>query len=685
MKNPHRSALLNSVEVPESGLGGAISQDIDDIAVAVAALQARWPPSLKLSAPPSLYDSYPSLFLGAFPTIDSARLHSFALAGRLFVTALFVYDDIMDNACDAGANTAKALRTVALQAEAYRLLYRLLPPDSIFWEYFQLYLSQYADALLEERMFSTGEKPWDKFDVDVARRIAVGKSGVARATIAGLAALAGDAGPLPSLVQALDDHSFACQILDDLSDWKDDRRGCLSLLLAEALPGGRSSATSTEKLAVDIYYGGHALRGVGRAIDALVNAERLTASMPDLPWRATVRQLQKHCDDLLRDMTRIVRRNVERAKEKRHAPEPPQRVGRGVWGELAGDALRFTLHQWELGFGEARHVMRFPRHLGFQAEWEHQYGDIFQRAIVADALSDAAGSFPAVLPIISSECDYLLSQKQTHGLRGWSYFPNLPELPADADDLAAVLQVLVRGNRLAEARAHCEPVLETLFRDNGHADGSFETWIVPREDRTRDEERQVEFIRTSWGSGPDATVMANLLYALALYDRERFQAVIDRGIDFIESRQGTIEGSWGGAWYHGRFYGAYVVTRLLAMVRPSSPAMPRVVEFLKMTRRPDGGWGTQRESNALGTAFALLTLSSIAKCLPEAVDPTEVAAAASWLGTARMEDGGWPAVPFIRMSILSDGIERAVQTYQSRTMTTTYVLKAALAWGAHNA
>ena len=109
--------------------------------------------------------------------------------------------------------------------------------------------------------------------------------------------------------------------------------------------------------------------------------------------------------------------------------------------------------------------------------------------------------------------------------------------------------------------------------------------------------------------GPDCEVMANALYAVALYDADRFRASLERGIDFVEAAQ-EEDGSWPSTWYFGPFYGVYVCLRLLATARPNSPAIQAGLEFLRRAQHSDGGWGLSETSDALSTALALLGLAT---------------------------------------------------------------------------
>src|SRR5206468_678996 len=143
-------------------------------------------------------------------------------------------------------------------------------------------------------------------------------------------------------------------------------------------------------------------------------------------------------------------------------------------------------------------------------------------------------------------------------------------------------------------------------------DGSFETWIIPAHDRSAEQERQLGAARQHWGTGADAEVMANLLYALTLYDAPRFVAECRRGAECVERLQ-QADGSWSCRWYFGPFYGTYTCTRLIHALSPHADSLERAADFLRGAQRPDGSWGqpSARSGDALSTALALLALAVV--------------------------------------------------------------------------
>jgi squalene-hopene/tetraprenyl-beta-curcumene cyclase len=222
--------------------------------------------------------------------------------------------------------------------------------------------------------------------------------------------------------------------------------------------------------------------------------------------------------------------------------------------------------------------------------------------------------------------------------------------------------------------------LSVLLDDNAHPDGSFETWIIPRvERRTTIQRTQAAFVKSAWGRGPDSDVIANLLYALILYDQDQFAEQIDRGCAFLESQQ-EPDGSWKSTWYHGPYYGTYVCLRLFAAVSPSSHAVRRAQHFLVDAQRADGGWG-DGDTKPLDTALALLALASVFDNTASEDCLAKAERALAYLRKNQADDGSWESCPFIRMELgRAHGHAHRILSYGSRTLTTSFVVKAAHMW-----
>jgi hypothetical protein len=563
----------------------------------LARLQERWPPPIELSiaAQASIYHAYPYLFLGAFPGLGGATVGDLGLAARLFADSLFVADDLMDGDPTDRDSTTNLVRIQAMQFEGYRVLHRLFAPGTRFWDRFQDYLALYAHACIEERRFVDSAADLSELTQPAALRIAKGKSSLAKFVVAGLAELAADEAPVEALTRGLDRYYVARQMVDDLSDWRQDlERGYPSLLLARVAAGDlaglsrKELAARSDDVGRAIYQGGHARYVVKLALQALREADELSEAMPPCLWDRVRARLGERCRALLGELDRIASMPPRASDARPRRLELTLPAPADPWQEAAWSALRFLVRRWPpraAGGGAApggEGGRRLPR----------TGGGLLTRALVADALCDADDALGGKLrPWIEEQARYLVEHRPRSG---WGWSTVCPGLPPDGAHLARLLRLLVRLGRRAEIEAQCEPLLALLLPRQA-ADGALPTWI--HEDLAPP------------GGGPDEAVTADLLRALDLYDRERFRPVVERGGAWIEAHQ-QGDGSWTSPGVHGPFLPTASCLELLAAVRPGSRAIARGVEFLRRTRREDGGWGPEPgRTDALSSALALLGLA----------------------------------------------------------------------------
>ena len=322
-------------------------------------------------------------------------------------------------------------------------------------------------------------------------------------------------------------------------------------------------------------------------------------------------------------------------------------------------------------FGEARDLIQYPERLGLGPPETCYFGDVFQRGLIAESLGEADGVLGGQLhPVLQSEVQYILEQRIDSVTGGWRYYGNLPELPPDADSLAQVMRVLLGTGHRDAVVAHCESPLGVLLDQNRHPDGSFETWIIPGRDRTVLEQRHAELVPAAGKNGPDCDVMANMMVSLRAYDPVRFAEVIARAADYLKAQQ-LEDGTWPTRWYFGPSYGMYICLRALEAERGAADTVARTAGFLRRSQRDNGGWGTGAVSEPLTTALALLGLAAAQRMTGDGTDRERAERALAFLRSEREADRGWAAQKFINVGR---------KQYGSQTVTTAFVLRAALAW-----
>jgi squalene-hopene/tetraprenyl-beta-curcumene cyclase len=296
----------------------------------------------------------------------------------------------------------------------------------------------------------------------------------------------------------------------------------------------------------------------------------------------------------------------------------------------------------ESGYAELTHSMVFPREEGFRGSGRPVHGSVFQRATLCRALASARSRYDIDEPGLRAQLDDLASQ-QDPGSGGWKYFPDLAELPPDADDLAQVLLAFVE---LRDPRAE-EIFSRILDRVERLADpgGWLPTWLVDPAAPDPDSSLYRQAIARWWGEGPDPEVVANLAYALARLDPVRFGDLALRACDWLASVQ-RPDGLWESTWYWGRMYGTALALRLFAALRPRDVAVSRAAQGWIESQGEEGGFGP-----CLETAFGLQAGVELARAGLLDRQARRLVRAAAWICERQSQDGTWAAAPWIRMDL----------------------------------
>lgn len=333
---------------------------------------------------------------------------------------------------------------------------------------------------------------------------------------------------------------------------------------------------------------------------------------------------------------------------------------------------RYLVTQADTEFVEARHEMVFPRWAGFRSTIERQSSDIFARAVLGSLcldLAEIAADRPqaAWIELARREADYVAGARLADRDGGWSYFPDLPELPPDLDSLSAVLYLFSRS--ASQHLPLCEEPIRWALADQA-TDGSLKTWIVAPTNPPAQKELMHRGIKRFWGNAVDVEVCARFLLALEAMDSIRFADAIHRGAEFIRSQQ-QPSGLWTATWYWGEIYGTALCLHLLRKLAAAETAVSRAVDAVCRLQREDGGWGIW-ESVSLDTALAIWVIIQFSDPEPHG----RLIRAVSLLLQHQALDGSWPASPWIKMNVgRATGRTSNTLTYQSRTVTTAFALR----------
>lgn len=287
----------------------------------LARLQSDWPPAVRSDlSDDSVYCKLPSLLVGAFPSLKGIDLSSLLIFCRLYAESVFWQDRLIDGAPAGAPVPTVVLRVMLMQAEAYRLLHQMFPPNARFWGRFRSYLLEHASACLEERRFVSGERCFRECTDDVRLRIVIGKNGLARSIVAALVELSGDERLYEPLIDIINEFNKATQLWDDLEDWKDDlRHGVPTAIISRLVPeppgplDEESWQRLTARLSREFYYKGHAQEVLAMIIASLDAAERYVDVLPGFGLIENMKILRRQCEGLRQDIERIVQRNLGQA------------------------------------------------------------------------------------------------------------------------------------------------------------------------------------------------------------------------------------------------------------------------------------------------------------------------------------------------------------------------------------
>lgn len=623
--------------MPLTGLPSDIRKEIEASSALVESLRAHWPADIDLRPDGvSSYLDLPYFFLPAFPHLRPEAIRPLAAFTRLMNGAILQHDKLADGDIAPPRAGETAMRLMAMQFEAFHLLSPSIPAQAPFWARLRTDLAEYAHARVEERRFAQGRRSWREYTEEVARRIVLGKNGVARTVAAGLVELAGDEHLLAPLLEAIDAFNFASQMCDDLLDWRDDAyRSIPSLLLARALPErpalpGAALELELDRVGRELYQGGHAAYVIGLALSALDTADRLREVLPGLhlPWYALTDALRRRCLAVQDHILRMAAEQLPRARElppvELELPEP-----QGRWQRVAWEALRFLVRQWHLGFGEMRAAAHEPGRDGAAS-------DVLARSLVLDALCDADALLGGRLRgMLDYEARYLLGRHGANVLQGRR---SAPRHRLDAGTLTQLARALLRTGH----RDQAEQSLETLLKE----------------------------ALVASGSSPTEAERAAPIHALWLFDPARYADLLQHCAEQLE-HQLEPELFWKELSGSGPYSSAHSSLRLLSTARPTSPALRRLRDFIQDTQRADGGWNTGTgPSDALSTALALQICSLAREAGAEPLDPGLAARALGFLEAARGAEGAWSSRPQPKPNPHS--------AHVSRTLTSALVLQAAL-------
>lgn len=637
-------------------------------------------------------------FSDIFPNIDNNVLDQIEYASTIYGWSILIIDNLLDNLSYPREKLKDDILLVPILREhALQVMYSIFPSNSDYWKFFNKYNHEYTISCRKE--YINHYNKITEYSSDDMKSIMTGLPALIKALPTAMAFLTKKLQYISFIEESINYFHIAVNLKDDVDDWKNDFKNKeYSYLLTTVINKYNISDTidsiSVEDIGKRIFISGI----VGEMFNlSLTYFDRSLNAIKELDcdrWRGIIikhKEKTKSKKDEIEESIKaelfrigaiescnLFHKPIYTTKKTLQKIELPRLKKDNPWLQLSIKALKYIFKKSENEFKEASHVMRFPHLDGFQSSHEFQLGNVFSRAIITEILLNANIILNGKLsPLIDREVSFLINIRSPY-TNGWCYFPFLEELPDDADTLGQIMQVLYHSGNEKVFQKYCVNSIDWIF-NNSYPNGSFETWIIPPlPKRKKIHEKQLQYIKNTWGTRQDVEVIANFLYGLHLFSIDNYSNNVKKGIEFIVQSQES-RGYWKSTWYHGPYYGIYVCTRLLIATNSDTHVIARAITYLHSSQKIDGSWGYAEKGDPLNTAFALISLAAVWSYNKELVSYNQVLKGFDFLKKTVNPNGSWDKTNFIKMLVMKNNKPKTLN-YSSSTITTAYILKALLAW-----
>lgn len=611
---------------------------------------------------PEYYQYYPRLFRAYFPQVTDNCVNDLCDAGYLYYQSVLMLDSLFDD-----KNFSNVPVIFSFQEETVKTLTSIYGKDSEFWKYWDKRKEEYFDAVKIEKQLNHRNVTWEVYE-----NLADKKSAFGKIAIDCLFTLSDRKYQMyETLLRSHAFFSVGFQLYDDVKDFKEDiarnQFNWTVYQLSEQVDFEENDVLTLNKL---LYIRGVAQKTLQESISYFDKArEVLRPYKIESEWLNTIRKMKDTISGYL-DSTEGYLKSILKKIELQKQINSEEFICYNISDTHVKKGLDYIKKDYDCQYAELQHVMYLSKFADdFDNNDEVHCSDTFQRAMINDCLMDICKYYNVnCSDLIDKETEYLISRRNHDSTGGWSYFPTVKEIAADIDDLGQIMQLFIKSGRIELVDEYCRPAIQVALDSKYNKSGGIATWIIPNDNRTMLQEKQVLFNETKWGAGPDVEVVANFAYALSLYDREKYDSRIQDAIKFIINLQNEY-GYWLSRWYYGNHYGTYVCLRLLRQYQNDATAtcMELATDFLICTQNEDGGYSMNEseKSDVLSTALATLSL----KLFYDKKNPN-IQKAEKYLIDNQQKGGSWEMVDFIKPKVN--------EPYKSQVLTTAFVLRALL-------
>ncbi|MBO8132193.1 MAG: hypothetical protein H0Z29_11930 [Candidatus Marinimicrobia bacterium] len=578
---------------------------------------------------------YPLLFYDFYKDIGIGYFKILSVYSRLFLMYCLLVDRITDD-YRRTASPEDILLLSSLQKRALSILYKIFGSDSEFWRYFHRYYLDYLGAVLNEQ-----NKHFDRissYPFDEFKKIASGKSALAKTVTAALGILKGSEKEIEILDLSQDYFYIAYQLYDDLVDWKKDIENrqfsyiLTKLIIENEIPETCINCNVIRKF---LFCSDVAEEIMEVAREYYEKALEVLGDYKFLSWRRIIHDYMDRCT-ILRDDIINIKRKVRRgggSKTPMGAGSMSKVVVKTSGGRLAKEvieesvkhSIEFLLKlQGQKGFWED-----FLLDVGYSTEWVTGY--------VGNSLISAMVFNESIRDKLKLASRALIGAQ--HPIGGWGFNE---DSGVDADSTSNVVIFLRRMGKLVGEQA------VKVLKENQNGDGGFGTYSI-KEILREQEKLNINFsapieLYGGWTSS-DIQITAIAIQALLAIGLERESEVMRRGVSFIIGKQHS-EGYWDAYWTEGKILGTSFCVQTLNKFCKCGRYIKRALLWLIDIQSEEGGWSNQVTPvlNPYDTALALLAFMvkgsgiDCSKSIKEGIE---------WLIANQLEDGSWESSPIM--------------------------------------
>jgi len=627
-------------------------------------------------------ESIVKYFMQLFPSLSNNFLSKLVIASNFYFFSILAIDKLIDE--EKSFDKEALLLAIALRENSLHRMYRLIEPSSEYWKHFETYYKQYLYAVSIELKNHIGKV--NDISIEKLELLYSGNSALAKALPVAMAFKGDNKIIIKDIEKSIDYFYIALNLYDDVNDWKKDwQNKQFSYLITKTIINNNLniSEVNTEQLGKYIFFKHEASSCLELSISYYNKAKKVLSNIKCDNWKSAIQNDLARCRNLKEDLDMLISKQLASTsltKNKARKDGLPLIKFDSVSGKLdtsLKNGIKYILNQWENGFVEATLYSYFPDVGGYLFDQRYYKGDLFQRAVISEIIFDINLEFNnCLLPFLDFETKYLSDQIQSNG--GWNFYHDFEYQPNDTDTTAQVMQVLIKMKRQDLISKKTIQVLDKILEQQFNENGKIKTWLLPSFEKQNTRERkQYQFLKYYTGhnldKSVDVEVMANLLYTLQIFNKEKYNMSIKHGIEFLEKNQNK-NGSWTSTWYWGEYYGTYLCLKLFTEIKLDSKSINKAKDFLLKNNTSSKAWGYKKSTNdPLNTAYALISLHYLKK-LKQQIPIERIKDACTYLREAITDPGELKKSDYINLR------KQKFSSFKSNSITLAYALKALSIW-----